>query len=114
MKNNEWKDRLGMVYSTHPDFNYDTEKNVEEETLPKEKQSLRISLDKRNRNGKIVTLITGFRGKSEDLASIGKLLKVKCGVGGSAKDGEIILQGDFRHKIADILAKEGYRKIKII
>ncbi|MDR2776387.1 MAG: translation initiation factor [Tannerella sp.] len=114
MKNNEWKERLGLVYSTCPDFKYDTGKNVEEETLPKEKQSLRVSLDKRNRNGKMVTLITGFRGKSEDLASIGKLLKVRCGVGGSAKDGEIIIQGDLRQKIADILAKEGYGKTKII
>ncbi|MDR0699263.1 MAG: translation initiation factor [Tannerella sp.] len=114
MKNNDWKDRLGTVYSTSPDFKYETGKNAEEETLPKEKQSLRISLDKRNRNGKMVTLITGFRGKSEDLASIGKFLKVRCGVGGSVKDGEIIIQGDFRHKIADILAKEGYGKTKII
>jgi translation initiation factor 1 len=114
MKNNEWKDRLGMVYSTHPDFKYDTGKNVEEETLPKEKQSLRISLDKRNRNGKMITLISGFRGKNEDLVSIGKLLKVRCSVGGSVKNGEIIIQGDFRRKIADILAKEGYDKTKII
>jgi len=111
MKNNDWKDRLGMVYSTNPDFKYDAGEEEEKDTLPKEKQSLRISLDKRNRGGKTVTLITGFTGKNEDLAALGKYLKVKCGVGGSAKDGEIIIQGDVRRKVADILAKEGYVKI---
>jgi translation initiation factor 1 len=103
-----------MVYSTDPGFNYDTDDDPEEETLPREKQSLRISLDKRNRSGKTVTLISGFRGNDDDLATLGKLLKVKCGAGGSAKDGEIIIQGDFRRKVADILTKEGYGKIKII
>ncbi len=114
MKNNDWKDRLGMVYSTNPDFNYNKGGEAEEETLPKEKQSLRVVLDKRNRGGKTVTLITGFHGTNEDLTALGKLLKVKCGVGGSAKDGEIIIQGDVRQKVADILTKEGYNKIKII
>lgn len=114
MKNNDWKDRLGMVYSTNPDFKYDTDEEQEEETLPNEKQSLRISLDKKNRGGKVVTLITGFRGKNEDLVALGKLLKVKCGVGGSAKEGEIIIQGDVRRKIAGILANEGFCKIKVI
>ena len=114
MKNNDWKDRLGMVYSTNPDFNYDTSEENERETLPKEKQSLRISLDKRNRGGKTVTLITGFIGTNDDLVALGKYLKVKCGVGGSAKDGEIIIQGDVRQKIADILTKEGYKKVVVI
>ena len=114
MKNNDWKDRLGMVYSTNPDFKYDTTDDDEKDTLPKEKQSLRISLDKRNRGGKTVTLITGFIGTGEDLTALGKFLKVKCGVGGSAKDGEIIIQGDVRQKVADILTKEGYVKLKII
>ena len=86
MKTNDWKDRLGVMYSTNPDFQYNTGDTEEEDTLPKEKQALRISLDKRNRGGKMVTLITGFRGTSEDLTALGKLLKVKCGVGGSAKD----------------------------
>ena len=103
MKNNDWKDRLGVMYSTNPDFQYNTGDTEEEDTLPKEKQALRISLDKRNRGGKMVTLITGFRGTSEDLTALGKLLKVKCGVGGSAKDGEIIIQGDLRAKVLDIL-----------
>jgi len=113
MKNNDWKDRLGMVYSTNPDFNYDTSEESERDTLPKEKQSLRISLDKRNRGGKTVTLITGFVGTNDDLVALGKFLKVKCGVGGSVKDGEIIIQGDVRQKVSDILTKEKYKKIVI-
>ncbi len=114
MKNNDWKDRLGVMYSTNPDFKYDTGEEVEEETLPKEKQMLRISLDKRNRGGKMVTLISGFRGTLEDRTSLGKLLKVKCGVGGSVKDQEILIQGDFRTKVLEILQKEGYVKSRVI
>lgn len=114
MKNNDWKDRLGVMYSTNPDFQYNMEGEEEEDTLPKEKQQLRISLDKRNRGGKAVTLVTGFRGTSDDLTALGKFLKVKCGVGGSAKDGEIIVQGDLRNKVLEILQKEGYTKSRII
>lgn len=110
----DWKDRLNVVYSTNPDFKYEKEGEEEQDTLPKEKQALRISLDKRNRKGKAVTLITGFIGTTEDLEALGKLLKVKCGVGGSAKDGEIIIQGDFRNKILELLQKEGYAKARII
>ena len=114
MKNNDWKSRLGVMYSTNPDFQYETNEEIEEETLPKEKQALRVALDKRNRGGKVVTLITGFRGTTADLEALGKLLKVKCGVGGSAKDGEIIVQGDFRQKVEEILRKEGYTQVKVI
>lgn len=114
MKNNDWKSRLGVLYSTNPDFQYETNEEIEEETLPKEKQALRVALDKRNRGGKVVTLITGFRGTTADLEALGKLLKVKCGVGGSAKDGEIIVQGDFRQKVEEILRKEGYTQVKVI
>lgn len=114
MKNNDWKERLNVVYSTNPNFQYDTEKEEEAETLPKEKQLLRVLLDKKNRGGKKVTLITGFIGKDEDLQQLGKLLKTKCGVGGSAKENEIIIQGDFRAKIQEILQKEGYLKARII
>lgn len=110
----DWKDRLNVVYSTNPDFKYEKEGEDEQDTLPKEKQALRISLDKRNRKGKAVTLITGFIGTTEDMEALGKLLKVKCGVGGSAKDGEIIIQGDFRNKILELLQKEGYAKARII
>ncbi|MFV0536763.1 MAG: translation initiation factor [Dysgonomonas sp.] len=110
----DWKDRLNVVYSTNPDFKYEKEESIEEDTLDKAKQQLRISLDKRNRKGKAVTLITGFIGTIADLEELGKFLKVKCGVGGSAKDGEIIVQGDFRNKILELLQKEGYVKARII
>lgn len=109
MKQNDWKSRLGVMYSTNPDYEYQTDKEAEEETLPKDKQRLRITLDKRNRGGKVVTLVSGFRGTGNDLAALGKLLKTRCGVGGSTKDGEIIIQGDWQQKVADILTKEGYK-----
>ena len=112
--NNDWKDRLNVVYSTNPDYQYVTDAEGEPDTLPKAKQPLRISLDKRNRGGKMVTLITGFVGKNEDLQELSKFLKVKCGVGGSAKDNEIIIQGDFRTKVLELLQKEGYAKVKLL
>ncbi len=112
--NNDWKDRLNVVYSTNPDFKFETGDEEDVETVPEDKQQLRISLDKRNRKGKAVTLITGFIGSQDDLEALGKILKVKCGVGGSAKDGEIIIQGDFRTKILELLKKEGYVKSRII
>jgi translation initiation factor 1 len=102
-----------VVYSTNPNFNYEFEAEQEAETLMPSKQQLRISLDKKNRAGKAVTLITGFVGTVADLEALGKLLKSKCGVGGSVKDGEIILQGDFRVKASEILTKEQY-KVKVI
>lgn len=114
MGSDNWKDRLNVVYSTNPDFKYATDNEEEKNTLPKEKQLLRISLDKRNRGGKAVTLVTGFTGTTDDLTALGKMLKIKCGVGGSAKDGEIIVQGDLRTKVLDILQKEGYAKARII
>ena len=111
---NDWKKRLDIVYSTNPDYHYNEENSGGEDTLLREKQQLRISLDKRNRKGKAVTLVTGFTGTDDDLQELGKLLKVKCGVGGSAKDGEIIVQGDLREKVLAILQKEGYGKSRII
>jgi translation initiation factor 1 len=114
MKNNDWKERLNIVYSTNPDYRYEKEYSEEPDTLPKEKQLLRIQLDKRNRGGKQVTLITGFVGQEDDLQALGKLLKTKCGVGGSAKENEIIIQGDFRDKALEILQKEGYLKTRKI
>lgn len=111
---NDWKDRLNVVYSTNPDFKYESDDEQQTDTLPNEKQLLRISLDKRNRKGKAVTLITGFIGSVDNLEALGKFLKVKCGVGGSAKDGEIIIQGDFRQKVLELLQKEGYAKARCI
>lgn len=110
-KNNER--RVGVVYSTDPDFSYQEVEKEEYNTLPPGSQNLRVSLDKKMRGGKKVTLVTGFIGKEEDLNSLGKLLKTKCGVGGAVKDGEIILQGDFRDKVMEILIKEDYKVKKV-
>ncbi|MCX6225051.1 MAG: translation initiation factor [Bacteroidia bacterium] len=104
----DWKNRLGVVYSTNSDFNYDKEDTGEPDTLPANQQKLIVQLDKKNRKGKAVTLITGFTGSNADLEALGKLLKTKCGVGGTAKDGEILIQGDFREKVMFILGNEGY------
>ncbi len=109
MSNNDWKKRLNIVYSTNPDFSYEELKEEEEETLPPARQHLRIALDKRNRGGKQVTLISDFKGSEEAMKSLCKQLKSKCGVGGSVKEGEIIIQGDFRQKIADLLQSMGYK-----
>jgi translation initiation factor 1 len=106
---NDWKDRLGVVFSTNPDFSYDKTHEEEAETLPPRKQDLRVSLDKKQRAGKSVTLVTGFIGTDNDLKVLGKLLKSKCGVGGTAKDGEILIQGDFCNRVIDILKNEGYK-----
>jgi translation initiation factor 1 len=104
----DWKDRLGVVYSTNSDFKYDKEDQEQPETLPTRQQKLIVQLDKKNRKGKAVTLVTGFTGTASDLEALGKLLKTKCGVGGTAKDGEILIQGDFRDKVMQILTAEGY------
>lgn len=105
----DWKERLGMVYSTNPDFEYQTEEQPQTETLPPEQQNLRVWLDRKHRGGKVVTLVKGFVGSESDLADLGRMLKSKCGVGGSAKDGEIIVQGDHRDRVVELLLAAGYR-----
>ena len=108
MADNDWKKRLGVVFSTNPDFNYEEEVEAEPETLEPSKQNLIVSIDRKGRAGKQVTLVTGFVGTSDDLAELGRKLKVKCGVGGSAKDGEITIQGDFRDRVTALLKEMGY------
>lgn len=112
-KKNDWKKRDGVVYSTSDDFSYSYQQNEESNTLPAQQQNLRVQLDKSLRAGKQVTLVTGFIGATADLESLGKILKTKCGVGGSVKDGEILIQGDHRDKIVDILLKEKYKARRI-
>ncbi len=112
MKDNDWKKQLGLVYSTNPDAlnnNQEEESNDNNATPPPAKQNLKIMLDKRNRNGKSVTLIVDFIGSESDLKDLAKELKTQCGVGGSARCGEILLQGDFRTKVHEILIKKGYK-----
>ena len=103
------KEKINVVYSTNPDFQYEYNEKTEAETLAPEKQNLRVSLDSKQRKGKVVTLVQGFIGTEDDLKELAKLLKNKCGVGGSAKDGEIIIQGELKEKILTILKDNGYR-----
>lgn len=103
------KGRINIVYSTNPDFNYQYEPEEVQTTLPPEKQNLRVTLDSKQRAGKTVTLIQGFVGTEEDLKELAKLLKNKCGVGGSVKDGQIIIQGAFKDKITALLQENHYR-----
>jgi translation initiation factor 1 len=111
MSKKDQNNRIGVVYSTDPNFQYQNEGSQELTTLPANQQKLYVQLDKKQRAGKQVSLVTGFVGSDFDLALLGKLLKTKCGVGGTVKDGEIIIQGDFRTKIQETLIKEGYKVV---
>ena len=103
------RNKINIIYSTSPDFEYEYEEDDEQETLPPHRQDLRIRLEKKQRAGKTVTLISGFIGTVDDLKNLGKYLKSKCGVGGSVKDGVILIQGDFQKRILDILIEGGYK-----
>ena len=109
MADNDWKKRLGVFYSTNPDFKYEEEVSEEIQTPEPSKQNLRVTIDRKGRAGKQVTLVTGFVGSSDDLAELGRTLKTRCGVGGTAKDGEIAIQGDFRDRVTELLIGMGYR-----
>lgn len=106
------KNRIGVVYSTNSDYDYDYQQEESEELLPENQQKLRVFIDRKQRKGKEVTLITGFIGPEENLKDLGKYLKSKCGVGGSAKDGEIIIQGNQRDRIVELLKEKGYTNTK--
>ena len=108
----ERKKRIGVVYSTNPDYEYSDDSQEEADTLPKNQQKLRLNMERAGRGGKTVTLVKGFVGSDEDINALCKLLKQKCGVGGSVKDGEIIIQGDHRQRLIEILKKEGYTQTK--
>lgn len=103
------KKKINIVYSTNPDYNYDFEEEDQAETLENAHQNLKVMLDRKQRKGKSVTLVTGFVGSEDDLKELGSELKRKCGVGGSVKEGEILIQGDVRKKVLEMLLKEGYK-----
>ncbi len=109
MKSKKLNSFEGIVFSTNPDYEYQQNEASEEVTLPNNQQNLRVQLDKKQRAGKAVTLVSNFIGNEQDLQALGKMLKTKCGVGGSVKDNEILIQGDWRKKVIEILQKEGYK-----
>jgi len=108
------KSRSGVVYSTNPDFEYQYQEEEKSETLAPNQQNLMVFIDRKKRKGKTVTLVTGFAGTTQDLKGLGKDLKSECGVGGTVKDGEILIQGDFREKIFEILSSRGYKVKKLM
>lgn len=115
MSNKKNKNREGIIYSTNPDFVFDnSDDDLNQDSPAPDKQNLRVILERKGRGGKTVTLVTGFIGPDDALEALAKILKTKCGVGGSAKEGEIVLQGDFKQKVADTLKAMGYTKTKTV
>ena len=112
MSNNDWKNRLGIVYSTKVDFQYETDEIEELETLPIEQQKLRVKVEKAGRKGKTVTLVTGFIGTDDDLKLLAKQLKTRLSTGGSSKGGEIVIQGDVKQRVVQLLLEIGYKNTK--
>lgn len=110
---NDWKKRDGVVYSTDSNFQFEYRKEEGDATLPSGQQQIRVSLDRSGRAGKTVTLITGFIGTAADLEALSKTLKTACGTGGSVKEDEILIQGDVRDKVLQILLKSGYKARRI-
>jgi translation initiation factor 1 len=108
-KKGSFKNRQGVVYSTDPDFEYQDNAAEETDTPEPRLQQLKLSIEKKGRAGKTVTIVDGFVGRSEDLNELTKLLKSRCGTGGSAKDGQILIQGEVKEKVAQVLQKEGYK-----
>lgn len=112
-KDNDWKDRLNIVYSTNPDYNYQMEDDEQEEKLiPANMQKLRTRIEKKGRGGKTATVISGFIGPEKDLEDLARTLKTHCGTGGSVKDGEIIIQGELKDKVITKLKALGYTQSK--
>lgn len=112
-KKNDWKKREGVVYSTDSNFSFAYQQQDEQQTLPPQQQQLRVLLDKSGRAGKQVTLVTGFVGTAADLEALTKMLKSKCGVGGAAKENEVLIQGDVRDKVVQLLVKAGYKAKRV-
>ena len=113
-KDNDWKSRLGMVYSTNPDFAFDSGEEKEADTPPKNRQKLRVGIERKNRGGKVVTVVKGFVGAEAALKELGRMLKTKCGVGGAVKDGEIIIQGEWKQRIVELLGADGYPAVFLL
>ena len=112
MKQNDWKERLGVVFSTNPDYVYEAAADEQPDTLPPARQRLRIRIERAGRRGKTVTLVTGFVGNSDDLKELGRQLKAHLGTGGTSKDGVIVIQGDVKEKVVAWLRQSGYGDVK--
>lgn len=109
---NDWKSRLGMVYSTNPDFKFDNDGEPEAELLQPSQQKLRVAVERHGHGGKTVTIVRGFAGPDDDMKELARTLKTFCGTGGAVKDGEIIIQGDLKEKIVARLQQTGYKNSK--